>query len=132
MGWSAFGPKYPLLHFEELKMKYPDIAFTFDVKFAQFHDRLDIAFSDEYKWLWNGAIQHLHISDYAGGYKEWDMLKSLHPREGRIDFETLFDNLKRVKYTDTITIESTAVLSDGNIDFGKINGSLDYVRDLMV
>lgn len=121
----------PLLHFEELKMKYHDIAFAFDVKFAQFHDQLDIAFSDEYKWLWGGATQHIHISDYAGGYKEWDMLKSLHPREGRINFETLFENLKRVNYTDTVTIESTSVLSDGNIDFEKINGSLDYVRGLM-
>lgn len=38
--------KDPLQHFEALKDKYPDIAFTFDVKFAQFHDQLDLALSE--------------------------------------------------------------------------------------
>lgn len=121
----------PLLHFEALREKYPDIAFTFDVKFAQFHDQLDLALSDEYRWLWAGAVRHLHISDYAGGYKEWDRLKSLHPGEGKIDYEKLFENLKRSNYAETVTIESTSVLPDGSIDYDKLNGSLDYLRGLM-
>lgn len=121
----------PLLHFEELIEKYPDIAFTFDVKFAQFHNQLDITFGDEYIWLWKGPVRHIHISDYAGGYKEWEQLKSLHPGEGRINYEKLFENLKRINYTETVTIESTSVLPDGSIDYDKLNGSLDYLRRLM-
>lgn len=122
----------PLLHFKALKKRYPDIAFTFDVKFAQFHEQLDLALSDEYRWLWAGAVRHLHISDYAGGYKEWDRLKSLHPGEGRIDYEKLFENLKRSNYAETVTIESTSVLPDGSINYDKLNDSLDYLRNLMV
>lgn len=120
----------PLLHFEELKTKYPDIVFTFDVKFAQFHHQLDTAFCEEYKWLWQDSVRHLHISDYAGGYKDWTQLKSLHPGEGSINFEKLFAQLKRSNYSESITIESTSVLPDGSIDFEKLNASLDYLRRL--
>ena len=83
----------PLIHFEELGERYPDIAFTFDVKFAQFHNQLDIAFGDEYRWLWQGFVRHIHISDCAGSYKEWDQLKSLHPGEGRINYDKLNGSL---------------------------------------
>ena len=120
----------PLQHFEELKEVYPDISFTFDVRHAQFHDQLDAAFEGRYRELWN-AICHVHISDYAGGYMEWGMLRSLHPGEGKIDFEKLFGDLGQVNYKDSFTVEATSVLPDGSIDFEKLNGTFDYLRGLM-
>lgn len=45
--------------------------------------------------------------------------------------QKLFENLKRLNYTETVTIESTSVLPDGSIDYDKLNGSLDYLRRLM-
>lgn len=121
----------PLAHLTRLKERYPDIVFTFDTKFAQFHSELDIAFEEEYQWLWNGAVQHVHINDYDGGHKDWKRLRSLHPREGRIDFEAFFTHLKEATYEGTFTIESSSVQEDGSIDLEKLNGSLAYVRSLM-
>lgn len=68
---------------------------------------------------------------YESWYDTWEQLKSLHPGEGRINYEKLFENLKRLNYTETVTIESTSVLPDGSIDYDKLNGSLDYLRRLM-
>lgn len=122
---------HPLLHLEELRAEYPEIAFTFDVRFAKFHDQLERAFTEEYAWLWE-TVRHVHISDYAGGYMEWGMLRScLHPGEGRIDFEALFRSLAQVGYSDTITVESTSVLPDGQIDYEKLNHTFNYLRGLL-
>ncbi|MBE5921860.1 MAG: sugar phosphate isomerase/epimerase [Lachnospiraceae bacterium] len=119
----------PLLHFERLHAAYPDITFTFDVKFAQFHGELATAFSEAYAWLWDSAVQHLHISDYGGEYMEWPKLESLHIGEGRIDFAKLSQNLARVGYANTVTLESSSVQADGTPDFVKLNRSLDYLRE---
>lgn len=118
----------PMLHLVQLKEAYPDIAFTFDVKFAKFHDELDLAFSEEYRWLWDGAVQHLHISDYAGGYMDWKNLQSLHVGEGKISFDTLSQNLKNVGYKNTITVESSSVREDGTLMVEKLNRSLEWCR----
>ncbi len=119
----------PLLHMKELAAEYPDISFTVDVRFAQFHGQLDRIFEEEYGWLWEGAVKHLHFSDYAGGYMEWEKLgKCLHPREGVIDYGRLFENIRRVGYRGTSTLESTSVLPDGRVDLEKLNGSLEYLR----
>ena len=120
----------PLRHFWQLKEKYPTIAFTFDVRFARFHGQLDTVFGDGYDWLWS-AVRHIHISDYAGGYMDWTKLQSLHPLEGNVDFPKVFQNLKQQTSIETVTIESTSVLPDGEIDFEKINRSLAYLRRLM-
>ena len=120
----------PLTHFEALKKRYQDVVFTFDVKFAKFHDQLDAAFGNDYRWLWE-AVRHVHISDYAGGYCDWDKLHSLHPGEGNIDFKNVFLNLERMNYANTVTVESTSVLPDGSIDLDKLNASLRYIRGLM-
>lgn len=121
----------PLAHLTRLKNAYPDISFTFDTKFAQFHRELDTAFEEEYQWLWNGAVQHVHINDYAGEYKEWKKLRSLHPGEGRIEFEAFFRELEEVRYKGTFTIESSSVCEDGTINLEKLNKSLKYLRELI-
>lgn len=121
----------PLKHLAQLHEVYPDIAFTFDVKFAQFHDELETAFAQAYSWLWEGAVRHIHISDYAGGYMEWGKLRSLHPGEGKIDYEAFFAHLKAAGYPGSVTIESTSVNEDGSVDVDKMNKSLGMLRGMM-
>lgn len=121
----------PLTHLRSLADVDPGAAFTLDVRFAKFHDQLDSVFSGEYGWLWKGAVQHIHISDYCGGFMEWEKLNAaLHPGEGKIDFEKLGADLKRVGYDNTITLESTSVLSDGRVDLEKLNESLKGLKIL--
>lgn len=121
----------PLKHLTRLHERYPDISFTFDVKFAQFHEELCEACTQNYNWLWEGAVQHVHISDYAGGYKEWGKLRSLHPGEGGIDYAAFFTHLRKMGYQGSVTIESTSVREDGSVDTDKLNGSLKFLRGLM-
>lgn len=121
----------PLKHMVQLRETYPDIAFTFDVKFAQFHNELELACTKEYRWLWEGAVRHVHISDYSGGYMEWDKLRSLHPGEGKIDYKSFFNCLNGAGCQASVTIESTSVRQDGSLDAEKLNQSLNYIRGLM-
>lgn len=121
----------PLKHLGQLHEAYPDIAFTFDVKLAQFHGELETACTQNYNWLWDGAVQHVHISDYAGGLMEWGKLRSLHPGEGEIDYRAFFAHLRKMGYQGSVTIESTSVLGDGSVDVDRMNESLGFLRTLM-
>lgn len=120
----------PLDHLARLHEMYPDISFTYDFKMAQFHGQVEKTFSDEYAWLWQGPVKHVHFSDFGGDVMEWSALRSLHPGEGRIDFAYICENLKRVGYDGYITIESTSVNEDGTIQLEKLNRSIDYIKSL--
>ena len=123
----------PLAHWKELAQADPEAVFTLDVRFASFHGQLDLVFSDACRWLWEGPVQHVHISDYRGGLTEWSQLKyCLHPGEGHIDYEKLAADLNRVGYDNTFTLESTSVLPGGVIDFEKLGESLEKVRKLFM
>ena len=119
----------PLDHLARLHDMYPGIAFTYDFKMAQFHAQVEKTFSKEYEWLWNGPVKHVHFSDFGGGAMEWSALRSLHPGEGRIDFEYICRNLSRAGYEGYITIESTSVNEDGSIQVEKLNRSIDLIRN---
>ena len=58
-------------------------------------------------------------------------LRSLHPGEGRIEFEAFFRELEEVRYKGTFTIESSSVNEDGAINLEKLNESLKYLRELI-
>ncbi len=121
----------PLLHWKELHDVYPDIAFTFDMRFAAFHGQLEEYFSEENAWLWQGAVQHIHVSDFDGAPMEWGRLGAcLHPGEGYIDYEKLFENLKRVGYRGTFTVESTSTNPDGSFRMERIEETFAYLRRL--
>ena len=120
----------PLDHLARLRGMYPGIAFTYDFKMAQFHGQVEKTFDAEHAWLWQGAVKHVHFSDFGGKTLEWAALRSLHPGEGRIDFRYICENLKRVGYDGCITIESTSVADDGSIQTEKLNRSIDFIRSL--
>lgn len=122
----------PLKHMITLHRLYPDISFTFDVRFAAFHGMFEECLSENQAWLWQGPVKHIHIGDFAGEPMDWESLRSCkHPREGKIDFEKFFAHLKKVGYDGTVTVESTAVAEDGSILTDKLNDTFAYLRSLM-
>lgn len=121
----------PLAHFRELRAAWGDVAFTFDVKLAQFHGQTESAFSPEHAWMWNGPVRHVHVSDFAGETMDWSALRSLHPGQGRVNFPGFFDHLKRVGYDGGVTIESTSVEEDGRVNFPRLSESLKLLRGWM-
>ena len=121
----------PLVHFRELQEAWGDMAFTFDVKLAQFHGQTETAFSPENAWLWNGPVRHVHVSDFAGEPMDWSALRSLHPGQGRIDFSGFFKNLKKVGYDGGVTLESTSIREDGQVDLPRLSQSLEMLRGWM-
>ena len=120
----------PISNMREVLKSFPDAAFTYDTKMAEFHGQLmDIA-SDENRPLWERVV-HLHINDYKGGVMDWSNLKTLHLGDGQIDFHRFFDFVRRSGYNGDITIESTSFgKTDGIIDINKMNCSLAKAREL--
>lgn len=122
----------PMQHLLELYEAYPYIAFTFDTKMAAFHDQIDKIYDKEWRWLWDGKhIEHLHINDYNGGYKDWQNLKTLHIGDGKVDFDTFFEFLHRVGYSEDFTIESTSFNQSGEVDCEKLNNSISIIKDYL-
>ena len=121
----------PLSNLTALHEMYPDIAFTYDFKMAQFHDQVKQTFDADHKWLWQGAVRHVHFSDIDADPMDWTKLRSLHPGEGRIDFAYVCRKLNEMNYNGCITIESTSVAEDGVIQVEKLNNSLACIRSLL-
>lgn len=120
----------PMLHFCELYNEFSDVSFTFDTKMAAFHEQLFTVFTEEWSWLWKGKhIQHLHINDYNGGYKDWQNLKTLHIGDGKIDFDEFFRYLQSEKYDGDYTIEATSFKQTGDVDIDKLNNSIQLIRN---
>lgn len=118
----------PLSHMINLAQVFPDIQFTYDTKMAAFHNQIDKLYRLENRWLFQ-KISHMHINDYSGGYKEWANLKTLHIGQGWIDFDQLFEQLHKANYCGDFTLEATSFDMHGNIQFEKLNTSLQRIRN---
>ncbi len=116
----------PLAHFEQLTERYPWLGITLDTRPAQFHRELE-AFTHS-RLLTHGNIRHIHISDYRGGYKQWDALYPiLQPGQGEVDFATFFAQLKRQHYAGSLTLEAPSMRAEG-MDTATLNASLRWIR----
>lgn len=116
----------PLEHMKKLTLLYPHINFTMDTKFAAFHHQLADYYLLENEYLWNNRhITHLHISDYNGGYMDWEKLRGLHPGQGTTDFTGLFQHMKAIEYDGSLSLETTVNPSE---DLALINQSLAFIR----
>jgi len=119
----------PMTHWKKLSEIYEDIAFVFDTKMAAFHGQLDLVYSDEWKWLWEGNhIRHLHINDYAGAYMDWDNLKTLPVGRGNVDFDTFFSFINKIGYQYDFTVEGTAINPDGSADYDELSRCVGVIR----
>lgn len=121
--------KTPMTRWIELRERYPDIHFIFDTKMAKFHDEYKLLFEPEYSWLYEeGHIKHYHVNDYGGGYMDWDNLRVLPVGAGNIDFDPFFKHIKDTGYEGTMTVEATAVRSDGTVDTKMLNNCYDEIK----
>ena len=119
----------PMTHWAELYQQYPDIRFVFDTKMADFHRQLELLYQPEYDWLWKeGHIQHYHVNDYDGGYKDWSNLKVLPLGKGHIDFERFFQFVKQTGYTGGFTFEATGFDKTGTVNIRNLNEQFALAR----
>ena len=103
----------------------PQIGFIFDTRFGAFHDEINEIFDEP---IWN-HIKHIHISDYSSYPRNFSKIRPiLHPSEGVIDFDELFKKLKKVNYTNSITLESP-VFGEIEPDIEKLKNSLNYIKN---
>ena len=122
----------PLSHWEALKEKYPDVSFILDTKMAAFHGQMEAMYVPDNFWLWDPKrIRHLHVNDYAGGYLDWQNLKTLHIGKGKVDFKRFFAFLKQVHYQGDYTVEATSFIPDGVIRWQELNETFARLRELM-
>lgn len=122
----------PMKHWGELKERFPDIRFVFDTKMASFHSQMELLYEEEYQWLWeNKHICHYHVNDYAGGYKEWEKLRTLPIGQGHIDFDRFFEFIHKIGYNGTFTVEATAFDSNGVVDIPMLNKQFEFIRNAM-
>lgn len=119
----------PMEHWIELLKEYPNIKFIFDTKMAAFHCQLEEMYMKDNKYLWDKHIKHLHVNDYAGGYKDWNNLRTLPINYGNIDFEKFFMFLKETQYNGDYTVEATAFSKDGTIDFDMLNNCFKFIKN---
>lgn len=120
----------PMQHWCELNESYNDVHFIFDTKMAAFHNQMNLIYQNKYDWLWREQhIKHLHINDYAGGYMEWDKLKTLPLGKGNINFKEFFEFINKKNYKGDYTIEATAFMQDGSVDYDMLNRCFKDVRE---
>lgn len=119
----------PMKHMCQLREKYPDVHFVFDTKMAAFHDQLNLLYEEEYEWLWReGHICHYHVNDYAGGYMDWENLRSLPIGKGKINFARFFEFVNKTGYDGFFTVEATAHNEDGIVNVEILNEQFKYIK----
>lgn len=117
----------PLAHIEALAGRYPHLRFTIDTRPAEFSRELTATCES----LCAGTVRagHVHINDYAGGYKEWEKLNPiLQPGKGQVDFDHFFAALKAIGYEGSITLEAPSMLKD-SVDVETLANGLDFIRN---
>jgi sugar phosphate isomerase/epimerase len=89
--------------------------------------QIDTFFESE---LWHDRIGHIHVSDYSGETvpEMWGVTRPiLHPGDGIIDFERLFERMPPCT-AETLTLESPVIAKDGTLDIAKLNQTLRYLH----
>ncbi len=118
----------PIDRLLELSDIYPYAKFTFDTKMSAFHDELDAVYLPERRRIWDGRVSHIHLNDYAGGYKNWSTLKTLHLGKGDIDFDEFFSFIKSVNYSGTYTLECSSLTETGELLLSEMRESVQTAR----
>lgn len=102
----------------------PRISVTLDTEFLAIHEQTELAMEDNLLWR-PGIVKHIHIKDYDGyPIDSYQRRRYLHPGEGTIDFENIFTKLHAYQYQGGVSLESSAIDSEGIVDLGKANRSL--------
>lgn len=100
---------------------------VFDSRFGKLHEQIAETLTDSDIIP---HIEHIHISDYTGGYRNFKALRPiLHPREGVIDFTEVARYIKNIGYNGTLTLESP-IMNDEALDILKLENTLRYLDGL--
>ena len=118
----------PVHNWHVISDSFEKIGLVFDTRFATCHDNADETLTDN---AVTPHIEHVHISDYRGGHKEFKCLRPVfHPGEGRADFPLIFRRLSELDYKGTFTLESPAITGEGpDYDYDRLERSLLFVRE---
>lgn len=117
----------PLSNWRKLQKYFDDIGLIFDTRFATCHRQPKETLTDKVA----EKIEHIHISDYRGGFKEFSCLRPVwHPGEGIADFELIFSLLKKLSYCGTFTLESPGIIEGSEINCEKLKKSLDFIKKM--
>ncbi len=105
-----------------------NVGLIYDTRFGKLHDQMTETLSDE---TIIPHLEHVHISDFAGTYREFAKLRPiLHPGEGSVDFAGLARLLDGMGYAGTVTLESPVMLGE-EYDIVKLEKTLRYLRELL-
>lgn len=117
----------PLTNWKKIKSCFGDVGLVFDTRFATCHRNAAETLGD------GGVtpyIEHVHISDYRGGFKEFRCLRPVfHPGEGIADFDFIFSRLKELSYGGTFTLESPGITDEGPaVNYARLCESLKFIK----
>lgn len=117
----------PLTNLKKIKPRELEkCGFVFDTRFAQCHRQISETLCDK---TVSGKIEHVHISDYIGGRKEFSHLRPVyHPGEGTVDFSAVFSMLGNPGYDGTFTLESQGITGESSIDTAALEKSLEFIK----
>ena len=119
----------PLTMFGKLLSTQSDLHFIFDTRPAQFHRQIPETFASD---IFRKHAVHMHINDFAGGYKEWSALYPIpQPGKGLIDWNLVFSSLRDMRYQGSITLEAPSMQSEG-VDSATLNRSLAFIRQNLI
>jgi len=97
----------------------------FDTRFGKLHEQTGDILTDK---ALTGRIEHIHISDFAGTYRDFSALRPiLHPGEGTIDFSEVSALLDGFGYAGTITLESPVMVED-ELDIPKLENTIEFLK----
>lgn len=103
-----------------------DAGLIFDTRFGKLHEQTREILTDP---LLAPRIEHVHISDFAGTYRDFSALRPiLHPGEGTIDFGEVAALLDGMGYGGSITLESPVMVGE-ELDMPKLCRTLTFLRD---
>jgi sugar phosphate isomerase/epimerase len=120
----------PLDHMKKLWDLYGnDVKFTIDVKHAEFHKSLVETCESDFLWK-NNLVPHLHISDYKGGYMEWEKLLNNNTpiTFGDVDFDYFFKFLQSIKYAGSITVENNRISDNSDLIY-NFNKTYEFIMN---
>ncbi len=116
----------PRANWHALLPQLGESGFIFDTRFGCLHAQSADILTDG---TLTPHIEHVHISDFGGGYREFKALRPiLHPGEGNVDFDEIARLLDSFGYSGTITLESPVCVGE-ELDIQKLRCTLAYLRE---
>ncbi|MDO5662971.1 MAG: TIM barrel protein [Brachybacterium sp.] len=117
----------PLTVLRELTDAEPRARVTVDTEFLGLHGEFDgVA---EHPWLWDGTVDHIQVKDTLGSFlDEQGRRPYLHPGEGTLDLAGFFATIIERGYDGTVSLESTALTDDGDVNWARLRRSLGLLE----